>query len=201
MDDKQNDERARQVLDPTLKAAIALDDLKTSGKVPLDDIAKELRRQCQLVNDGDLSRPEDLMTAQAHVLDAAFTSLLNRGLTNQNPVHAEAFLKLAFRAQSQCRSAVQTLAELKMPRQVAFIRQANVADQQVVMNGSSRPDPACTRAEKTGAHQPDELMEIEHGERLDTRATGTAVGADSAMATVGSEYRPEERRGQGHRIP
>lgn len=195
-DKQQAGERARQVLDPTLKAAIALDDLKTLGNVPLEDIAKELRRQCQLVNDGDLSRHEDLMTAQAHVLDAAFSSLLNRGLTNQNPVHAESLLKLAFRAQSQCRAAVQTIAELKMPRQVAFIRQANVADQQVVMNGSGpAAGQASTHARKTAAHQPTELLEVEHGERLDTRAKGASGGADPAMATVGEKHRATKRRG------
>ena len=40
---------------------------------------------------------------------------------------AETYMRLALKSQSQCRTTVETLAEIKNPRQVAFVKQANIA--------------------------------------------------------------------------
>ncbi|MBK5537368.1 hypothetical protein JFV28_09150 [Pseudomonas sp. TH05] len=98
-------------------------------------------------------------------------------------------MRLALKAQSQSRATLQTLAELKAPKQIAFVKQANIGNQVQVNNGTQ----AClTRTRKTKKVQ-NELLEVEHGERLDTRATSTAGGADPAMAPMGAKHRAAKR--------
>ncbi len=48
----------------------------------------------------------------------------------------ETDLRLALKAQAQSRATVEALAEMKNPRAVAFVRQANIARQQQVNNGA-----------------------------------------------------------------
>ncbi|MCY1375597.1 hypothetical protein D9M69_630230 [compost metagenome] len=107
----------------------------------------------------------------------------------------EAYMRLALKAQNQARATLQTLAELKAPRQVAFVQQANIGNQVQVNNGT-REQPA--RARKN-PKTPNELLEVQHGERLDTGAAGTAGGVDSAMATLEAEQRAEKHGRQGRR--
>jgi hypothetical protein len=40
---------------------------------------------------------------------------------------SERFMRLALKAQSQCRSTIESLAEIKNPSSVAFVKQANIA--------------------------------------------------------------------------
>jgi len=42
-----------------------------------------------------------------------------------------------------------------------------------------------------------ELLEAQHGERLDFETSGAEIGADSAMATVGESNRAEDTRRKG----
>ena len=56
---------------------------------------------------------------------------------------AETYLRLALKAQAQCRATVEALAEIKNPRPVAFVKQANIAQgpQQVNNRIESGADP------------------------------------------------------------
>ncbi|HDP4830716.1 TPA: hypothetical protein SHT55_000007 [Pseudomonas aeruginosa] len=96
-------------------------------------------------------------------------------------------MRLALKSQTQARATLQTLAELKAPRKVAFVQQANIGHQ-VQVNNETKP----TRTRKT-RKAPNELLEMEHGEWLDTRATSTTGRADQAMATLGTEHRPDKQ--------
>jgi hypothetical protein len=52
----------------------------------------------------------------------------------------DCLLRLALRAQTQCRSTVETLAEIKNPTSATFVRQANMAHgPQQVNNGTQTP--------------------------------------------------------------
>ncbi|OXM42184.1 hypothetical protein CFY91_01375 [Pseudomonas fluvialis] len=102
-------------------------------------------------------------------------------------------MRLALKAQNQARATLQTLGELKAPKQVAFVQQANIGNQVQVNNGTAA-QPARTRKTQKA---PNELLEVQHGERLDTRATGSAGSADKAMATLEEQHRPSQRRREG----
>jgi hypothetical protein len=103
------------------------------------------------------------------------------------------FMKMALKAQGQCRATLQTLGELKNPRPVAFVKQANIANgpQQVNNGSASTPEAPPTAAAavapavnpKTAAS---ELLEVQDGERLDFSATSKAGAGNSDLAPVGA---------------
>ncbi|GAB3380444.1 hypothetical protein [Azotobacter armeniacus] len=158
---------------------------------PVTDLARELRQQTAAINSGDLTRAENMLMAQAHTLDALFANLTARAMNAKHMDNLEAFMRLAFKAQNQARATLQTLGELKAPKHVAFVKQANIG-QNVQVNNGTTGQPTRTRKAKKAQN---ELLEVEHGERLDARAAGTAGGVDPAMATVGEQHRPMHSRG------
>ena len=89
---------------------------------------------------------------------------------------------MALRAQNQCRATLETLAAIKNPP-VVFAKQANINQgngNQQVNNGTS--DPASRAGEII--NQPNELLEAQHGERMDTGTAGATIVKNPAMATV-----------------
>ncbi len=186
---------ARVALTPECLSAAVLVDSKVMGDVDATEVVNELRRQTAAINSGDLTRAEDMLLAQAHTLDNLFAQLTGRALRSQQRDGLESYMRLALKAQNQARATLQTLAELKAPRQVAFVQQANIGNQVQVNNGTAGQS---TRTRKS-AKAPNELLEVKHGERLDTRATGAAGRIDSAVAAVETEHRPQKlgRQGRG----
>jgi hypothetical protein len=89
-------------------------------------------------------------------------------------------LRLALKAQSQCRATLETLSAIKNPP-VVIAKQANISNgHQQINNGV----PA-TRTEKNENTQNELLAEAQHGsETLDTRTTGATISKDKAMATL-----------------
>jgi hypothetical protein len=152
-------------------------------------------RQIEVANDGNLKRAEAMLTTQAHTLDAIFNNLARRAINAEYMDHLDRYLRLALRAQSQCRATLETLATIKNPPPVAFVRQANIAHgpQQVNNNSSALANPP-SRARENSSSQ-NKLLEEQHGERLDTRAAGTTGNADPAMAAVGAIDRTPDEAG------
>jgi hypothetical protein len=143
-------------------------------------LACELAKQIDEVNNGNMKRPEAMLLAQAHTLDELFNNLARRAKNQEYMSNLETILRLALKAQSQCRAALETLSNIKNPL-VIFAKQANIANNQQFNNGT--PTTA-THAGKT-ENQPNELLTELPDETLDTGRTGAAIEADKAMATVG----------------
>jgi hypothetical protein len=172
----------------------------------VDALVGELSRQTAAVHRGSMARAESMLVAQAHTLDSLFAKLASLALKAPRLGVLEQYMKLALRSQSQARATLQTLAEIKAPKQLAFVQQANIANQMQVNNRSTnvqrRADDDSTdiqptssdcstdvqRARAKNLNAPNELLEIENGERLDSRKTGAAGGADSAVAAVAEQY-------------
>lgn len=184
---EENEEKAnaRNYLTPECKNAALLVSSNLLGQTPFLEAVLELGRQTTAINRGDMTRAEGMLVSQAHTLDALFVHLAGRALSSKNMSGLESYMRLALKAQNQARATLQTLGELKAPKQVAFVKQANIGNQVQVNNGIQEK-PARTRKIKNTQN---ELLEVEHGERLDTRATSTAGGADPAMATLGPKHR------------
>lgn len=148
--------------------------------------AAELERLCNEVSDGDMDRIEAMLLSQAVSLEVIFAALARRGSQQENMKHFESFMKLALRAQSQCRATLETLAAIKNPP-VVFAKQANIAHGHQQVNNGAGTSPS--RAEQIES-RPNELLEYRHGERLDARAAGAAGGSDQTMAAVEVINRP-----------
>lgn len=156
-----------------------------------------LTEQADKVHAGDLRRLEATLSAQAHTLDAIFNTMAQRAAANMGQYMdaTEKYLRLALKAQGQCRATLETLATIKSPP-VVFVRQANIAHGPQQVNNGLEPN---ARAHERNPNQANELLEKQHGERLDTGATGAAIPTDSAMETVGTINRTKKPGRQGRR--
>lgn len=164
------------------------------GDLNLADSIDVMRTKVNRVKEGDLSDVEATLTAQAATLDIIFNELARRAALNmgEHLSATETYLRMAFKVQSQCRATLETLAEVKYPKAATFVKQQNVAYQQQVNNGSDNATstPAGTHAHGKKSNQLNELLEEQHGERLDTRTKSTAGGNDSHLDPVEVRNRP-----------
>ena len=81
------------------------------------------------VRRGELGDAEALLMAQAVTLNTIFARCAvqaSRNLEGQHLEGTERYLRLALKAQSQCRTTIETLAIVKNPTTI-FARQANIA--------------------------------------------------------------------------
>ena len=103
---------------------------------------------------------------------------------NAEYVHIlERYLKLALRAQSQCRATWETLATIKNPPMMGYVRQANIAAGPQQVNNTA-PAPAGSRAREK-SNTPSKLLQEGHDEqRMDIGTTGAAGENDPPMETV-----------------
>jgi hypothetical protein len=164
------------------------------GVVEISEAVGVMREKVAKVKAGDLSDVEATLTAQAATLDTVFNELARRAALNmgEHLSATETYLRLAFKAQAQCRATLETLAEVKYPKAATFVRQQNVAFQQQVNNGGDNEgdNPANTRTTSRAHGKPsnkaNELLEAQHGERMDAGATRTAGCTDPHLETVGA---------------
>ena len=184
---------ARHIAAPELAAARAINATEgMSGMGELLDMPELiacLRENAATVNGGDLSHAEAMLMGQATALQSLFARLTERGMHAEYMAHFEAYMRMALRAQAQCRATLQTLAEIKNPP-IVYARQANIANgPQQVNNGA----PALRAGEKPIAQT--ELLEAKHGERLDLGAASAAGRIDRPLETLGEIDRAEISRG------
>lgn len=185
---------AKLVTLPALEAARAIQAVEDKGGygkyLDTPELIQCLRDQAAAVIGGDMALTEAMLMNQATTLQSLFSRLVERGMTCDMIPGFESNLRMALRAQSQCRATLETLAAIKNPP-VVYARQANVTTgPQQINNGTATP----TRAREIGSEQT-QLLRGDHGQRLDTGTTGAAIGADPAMATVGEIHRTEDGSG------
>ena len=175
-DEDQDEAISKTLSRPETQAAVTIQKLTDLHDV--NALAKILSKQTADVVGGNMTRPEAMLLSQAHTLDALFNSLVMKGLGQTHMPHYESFLRLAYKAQSQCRSTLQTLSDIKNPS-VVYAKQANITNgNQQINNGVPAPR---TQENKNYSN---ELLEHTHGERLDTREKSTASCINSELAAV-----------------
>ncbi len=115
-----SNQTARNVLNPSILAANAIVAvLPVDAPLDIPALAAALGEQARNANDGDLSRGESMLMAQAHTLNALFTALTRRAVAQEYLTQYETYMRLALKAQSQCRATLETLAGIKNPAPVA----------------------------------------------------------------------------------
>jgi hypothetical protein len=95
---------------------------------------------------------------------------------------SEKYMRLALKAQAQCRATIETLAAIKNPPLV-IAKQANISAGHQQVNNGNPP-----RAE-VSSKQPNELLEHSHEPRLDPGATGTTGSRDPKMVPLEASNR------------
>ena len=186
-------------LDPLFGSAVVASSFgkPISGENDITSLYEALHDRARAIRGNKLGSAEDMLTAQAAALNAMFLELARRSGANMGEYiqAAETYMRLALKAQAQCRATLETLANIKNPP-VVYARQANIANgPQQVNNGvgaSYASNPASP---------PNELLETEHGKRLEPGTAGAAISGDTVLEALGEIDRATDDRGQGARQP
>lgn len=190
-DPERNASLAKTVLRPSLQAAATIMRWKPIvGDVELLPLMEELAGQAQLAIDGNLKRAEAMLIAQAHTLDVIFNNLARRTASAEFLPQFEAYMRLGLKAQSQCRTTLETLATIKHPAAVTFVRQANVAHGPQQVNNGTSPVAEDSRARESQS-QPNKLLEQQHEQWLDREKAPSSINSNSQMETLGEINRPK----------
>lgn len=116
---------AKAMLMPVLKNAWTASafSTRTFGEegepLPLADLVGVMGDEVRKASDGDLGLASRTLAAQAMALDTMFAELAQRAALNMGeyPQATERYLRLAFRAQTNCRTTLEALAKLHQPRE------------------------------------------------------------------------------------
>ena len=127
--------------------------------IPMPDdlraLTKELVRQSRTKGTG-----EEMLQTQAIVLDLVFNQLLAQAINQPDPLVLDSMLKLALKAQSQCRSTLAAISDIRHPRITNNIAQLNNANgHQQVNNGTSARAGESSKSKVGKKNTPNELPE------------------------------------------
>ncbi len=89
----------------------------------LNACVNQIRDGAEKIKKGDLSGMEETLVAQVHLLDALLTNMAMKASRAEYIQTMESYLRMAFKAQAQCRATVETLTEMRYPKSATFIRQ------------------------------------------------------------------------------
>lgn len=181
---------AKKLLQPEVRAALLIQ--KFEDYLDVNALAAELKSQTDSMVAGDISRAEAMLGAQAHTLDALFTLMARRAHSNMVEGYLDAstaYLKLALRAQSQSVRTIEALGELKNPKQIAFVAQANIANgHQQVNNGE------ISRAGENKFEQ-SKLIEGNGNGTVDSGGKGAAIIVNPTLEAMGVLHGAKNTRG------
>lgn len=172
---KENEAKvlAEVITSPEARAAISIQRIDKVSNVTC--ILDTLKEQTKAINDNNTNRAESFLISQAHVLDSIFSSLVKRSFNNIEAGFIETgekYLKLALKAQSQTIRTIEAIGELKNPKNIAYVAQANISGGHQQVNNGSRMETLTGGQNKLSAEGVDnELLQ-------DTRTQGLKVGAN-----------------------
>ncbi|WP_020146700.1 hypothetical protein [Thioalkalivibrio sp. ALJ15] len=192
-DELEGREMAEVLLTSGLSQARAIKALEGKGipaKIEVSDLHEALDRHVQQMQaNGGTQAQEEMLWNQARTLEQLFVRLIERAANQTHVDNYDRLLRLALRAQNQSRSTLQALEALQSPKSHVFARQANVAQNQQINHTTSPNESA---PEKIQNEQNELLEDDTHGQRLDTRTTGSTGTGDPAVEAVGAIDRPKD---------
>lgn len=199
-DDSKPFERAAQVLTASGVAAyrvISSCEQANSAFVDSSAMLSCLSEQAAKVVTGDLSQVESMLVNQAVALQSLFSKLAERGMYCDTTTAFELNLRIALRAQSQCRATLETLAAIKNPP-IVYAKQANIASgHQQVNNGVSHPREIENAQSKLSANGINNLRIDTNELSSDTRTPALTSRTDPQVEALGEVYRAKVAGGKG----
>ena len=164
---------ARTSIDPLVRSAFTIDDYAPlPDGADLNILVTELEDQASAIKGGNLDRIEDMLIAQTHTLDAVANYMFQCVTRADTMSKVETYMKFGLRAQSQCRSNAEAIANMKNPR--THLNQTNIGYNQQVNNVQSK------------------LLEEKDGERLDFGKAATPIRGDQDVEAVGTKHRAKD---------
>ncbi|MDP1734609.1 MAG: hypothetical protein Q8L44_09635 [Sulfuritalea sp.] len=155
-----------------------------SEQIDVPALMEHLREQAVAANGGDLSQAEAMLINQATALQSLFARLTERGMGQSQMPNLEGFMRLALRAQNQCRATLETLAAIKNPP-VIYAKQVNqTTGPQQINNGATASSQA-------------RGIKNEQSKLLDAGTTGASVSSHSTLEAMGKVDRAKVGGRQG----
>ena len=172
---------SKAALSPSLCAGAVIEQYGSQlfGKdnIDVNHLEEAVRQSAEAINNGDMKAVEAMLYGQAAALQTMFTNLARRADCQQGRLdNIETPLKLAFKAQNQCRMTLETLSNVKNPP-VVYARQANIT------SGPQQVNNGLTHATEKTIIQ-NELLEDSHVKRLDGRTQGQTGRLDTHLEAV-----------------
>ena len=139
---------------------------KITGPLDMTACAEQMVQKLEAIDRNDLTEAKQMLMGQAATLQAIFMEMGRRAALNMGTYigPAETYLRLALKAQAQCRATVETLAEIVNPRPIYINpKQVNHANGNQQVNNSDGPQqinnsPAPARAAES-ENQANKLLE------------------------------------------
>lgn len=183
---------AEMTLSPELAAHRAVSaiehDSGTGQYIDAPSMLATLRAQADVVIEkGDLKQAEGMLLNQATALQSLFSRMTEKAMSAEYMSNLESYMRIALRAQSQCRATLETLSAIKNPP-VVYAKQANIAQGHQQVNNA---EPSRTRESEIAPTQlsgdNDELCQ-------DTRTPGITEADDPPLEALGEIHRPKDAR-------
>jgi hypothetical protein len=171
---------------PNIQAARVLCVMEPHAKENAREYMDTLAEHNKAVLGGNMKRVESMLFCQAMALQEIFAGFTERAMKQNHAPNLEMFMKMALRAQSQCRATLETLANVKNPP-VVIARQANIAAGPQQVNNDLAPA-------RGNQNAPNELSGENHELLSDARTSGKACRVNQTLATVGKVDRAKIAR-------
>lgn len=186
-EDEQHEAVARSFSKPEVRAASVIQ--KFDGQLmDINCLVAELETQNAALQAGSLNRVEAMLGSQAHTLDALFSNMARRSHANLEAGHgvaAERWMRLALKAQAQTVRTIEALGELKNPRHIAYVAQANISNGHQQINNEIAPQ--VDQLQKP----PNKLsLELKNGLYPNPGTSSKSGATHSSMATLEAVDRP-----------
>jgi hypothetical protein len=181
---------ARALAQPEVQAGVTIQRYN-ADLLDVNYLVDELKDQINDVRKGDLSRPEAMLVAQAHTLDALFGNLIRRSQNNSSAGYldaAETYMRLALKAQGQAVRTIEALSELKNPRAVAFVQQANIT------TGPQQINNGLVESSRAGENENEQNKQAKQTREISANGRAPAFDGrvDSKVEAMAEINRPED---------
>ena len=101
---------------PSFSAAAVIAEFGgASGELELKALPLRLSDSVDAVWANDMRGPEAMLYSEAHAPQAIFVDLSRRATKQSHMGNYESFMRMALKAQNQCRMTLETLATIKIP--------------------------------------------------------------------------------------
>lgn len=172
----------------TQNAAVMTTWGKFAGDVNIQELCDDLGEQTKTIQDGNMRSVEGMLYRQAKTLETLFTNLARRAESQEHLKQFQTHLTLALKAQAQCRATLEALAEIKNPRPVQFVKQANMTTGPQQVNnayvGTTSHSGIQSGAGDFQGEQ-NKLLEQQDGNYLDARAPSATSRVNPHLEAVG----------------
>lgn len=165
---------------------------KQQADVDIGVLSHRLQAQIEDASENEsLEFGQQKLAAQAITLDSIFHYYARLAKQQESVDVLDKVLKLALKAQAQSRCTWETISKIKNPPNATFVKQQNVAHGHQQVNNGAHPKNTSRTAETENV--PNELLEEQHGERMDFGAQEEASRDDQGLETVGAVHGPKDR--------